>query len=344
MIVITWSLIAQYAASCIKRFEEVCDEKVIVLTRKGNNPELAYCKKLGLTMLVVDREDERSIKEVVGEIPRVYLSGWHIPAFFRWAKEVRRAGGHVVLPTDECYLRYPIKEFLRCIRWKLILGRMFDRIFVCGAAGRRLYRWYGVPDRKIYESMCAADTRLFYSVTPLSRRPTRMVFVGQYIERKNVVNMCQAFRLARAKHKNWTLDLYGAGCLRSSLYEGDGVKLHGFKSAQELGEIYRNAQCLILGSLEDNWGVVVHEASLSGCLLALSNRVGAAADFATKDNSVIFKAESISDFTRALEKIMSMSDEERDRGQRVSVELGNRFSPDTFARNLLSIVKSFEKE
>ena len=34
-----------------------------------------------------------------------------------------------------------------------------------------------------------------------------------------------------------------------------------------------NSKCLILPSLEENWGVVVHESSCCGCLLILSNKV-----------------------------------------------------------------------
>ena len=43
-----------------------------------------------------------------------------------------------------------------------------------------------------------------------------------------------------------------------------------------------NSKCLILPSLEENWGVVVHESSCCGCLLILSNKVGAREEFLNK--------------------------------------------------------------
>ena len=341
LVVFAWSNIPEYAIRCINAFVKAFGGEVVVISAPGTGPDSRLEEMLECKIVWTTRTDPRSLKEVIGRMPGYYLSGWHVPAFYRWAKEAKGAGARLFLPVDECYLRYPVKELLRCIRWRLKFSDFYDCVLVCGVAGRRLFRFYGVPDNRIFEGMCEGDPTEFYDGPQLSTRTKRIVFVGRFVEVKNILTMCEAWRRVCSKYPDWRLELYGDGPIRQKIPKCERMVVHGFKTAHELGYIYRDSQCLVLGSYHDNWGVVVHEAAMSGCLLLLSDRVGAIDDFATPENSAIFKASSVKDFARGMEDIMSMSDEKKNLAQRISVAKGAKFSPQLFVQSMMAMINLY---
>ena len=58
----------------------------------------------------------------------------------------------------------------------------------------------------------------------------------------------------------------------------EGVTFEGFVQPAELPAVMRRAACLVLPSLSEAWGVVVHEATSCGLHVIASEAVGAADD------------------------------------------------------------------
>jgi glycosyltransferase involved in cell wall biosynthesis len=125
---------------------------------------------------------------------------------------------------------------------------------------------------------------------------------------------------------------------------GNGFVLTGFVNNAELGEKYRAARCFILGSHREKWGVVVHEAAASGCMLLLSSAVGSHFDFARTENAALFAPDSIEQFEAGMEKIVGMDGVQLETAQRTSVELAAQFSPGVYARNLKDAITQLRKE
>lgn len=90
--------------------------------------------------------------------------------------------------------------------------------------------------------------------------------------------------------------------------DNPSIKVYDFLQPEELAKVYQNARCFVLPSFEEHWGLVVHEAALSGCLLLLSNRVGAAKDFLSKDNGFTFNAYLLESFVEAMRKVFELDD------------------------------------
>lgn len=336
MIVLTWAGLTQYAVRNLRAFIRSTDEEIVVISERTKFLAKNLEEDLAHPVIWVDGNDTRSISEIVGVMPRVLLaSGWGTPCFLRWTKEVKAAGGHTIVTPDEAWGVFPfLHDFPRAIRYRLFLRRLYDRVFVCGAGGRKLFRFYGVPDKNIEEGLYSGDPTVFYDGKPLSQRAKKLIYVGRYIPLKNVLSMCEAFIRVTDKFPDWTLELYGNGELETQLPRHPRIHVNGYVQTEQLGALYRDAQIFILGSWHDNWGVVVHEAALSGCLLLLSKHVGAAADFATPQNAAVFNPFSVADFSVAMERLMSFSDEEKDSGQKISVKLAQKFSPDFFASQM----------
>ena len=121
-------------------------------------------------------------------------------------------------------------------------------------------------------------------ITRMKRDQTVFLFVGSLIERKGVDLLARAFvRLAR-EESNVRLKIAGEGKLRASIAETlrpvqERVEFLGFKSWDELPELYATADVLCVPSRYDGWGLVVPEGLASGLPVIATDRMGAALEF-----------------------------------------------------------------
>ena len=341
MIVFCWSQLPIYAARSIGAFVRTSGENVIVLrTVTGRFPIKGAVEMTGARVIDVSRDDSRSIVDVIGEMPEIIVcGGWGVPSFWRWLKEVRAASGKAIVCTDEPYRGRGWREIVRKIRFEILLRKNIDMMFVAGRGGElKFVDYYGMSANRVVSGMYAGDPGLFYDGMPILERPKRFVYVGHWDMNKNVLRMCRAFD--KVRQPGWTLEVYGGGPLEAELrkFEREYIHIHGYVNADQLGPIYREARCFVLGSHAEQWGVVVHEACMSGCMLLLSDHVGSRFDFAKRENSVLFDPGSEDDFARGFSEVMQKTDMEYVTAQRTSVELGKKFSPQIFAANLTQMI------
>lgn len=109
-------------------------------------------------------------------------------------------------------------------------------------------------------------------------------FVGRLLPWKGVTEAIEAFHRVRARHQDVRLLVAGHGPL-SPVIDGAGDGLHwlGAVPYDELGAVYRAADCVVVPSHEEPWGLVVNEALLLGTPVIASHRVAAAVDLVVGD-------------------------------------------------------------
>ena len=348
MIVICWEMLPVYAARSIGAFVRLCNDEVRVLRVPSKRfSSVGTSEMTGCPVIDVARDDRRTIAEVVGKVPDVIVAGgWASPCFMRWAKEVRKHGGRTIVTSDEAFTKKSFKQFIRKWRFRLLIAPFFDKVFVVGAGGKKHFiDYYGLPESRVFTGLYGSDPKLFFNGPPLKERPKRFIYVGHYDANKNVLPMSTAFEQAVAHlgeaGAEWTLDVYGGGELESELkkQESEHVHIYGFIQAEQLGALYRDARGFVLGSFSEKWGVVVHEAAASGCLLLLSTAVGAHYDFARPENSALFDPASVEEFQQGFEKLMTMPEEKLEAAQALSVQLAQGFSPEIFAQSLMAALR-----
>lgn len=339
MICFAWWGFPQYAARCVRAFVQTTDEEVVVIATRPTVPIKGMEELCGCRVFWIEQDDDRTILKLLGTTPRViFTSGWAIPAFNRYANEVRANGGKVVAMIDNNY-RFSLAEMVRAMRFRLKWKKCFSGYFVPGKSAHRLVRFYGVDDRLIGDGLYVADPELFYSDKPLVERGREIIYVGQFIERKNVMRMCRAF--LNAKMDGWTLRLYGSGPLKEALrteFADTSIEINDFAQPEELAGLYRRARVFCLPSLDEHWGVVVHEAALSGCYLLLSRGIGAADDFLGEKNSAAFDPFDEDGMTKAFRKIGEMTESDWNAAYSESLEMAKQHGFDKFVNSVKRFV------
>jgi glycosyltransferase involved in cell wall biosynthesis len=110
-----------------------------------------------------------------------------------------------------------------------------------------------------------------------------LLFVGRFIEVKNLTRLLEAFGRAGDDEvvRGWKLVLAGDGPLRGEIERAvqteplrGRVVLPGMVPTCNLPQLYARAAALILPSIVETWGLVVNEAAACGLPLAVSERCG----------------------------------------------------------------------
>lgn len=338
MICFTWWGLTQYAARAIEAFNKISTEPVVVVATRPKSSPVEGMERILSCPLVWVEETDADVLSRLPEVPRVVLvSNWNLPCFRSIEEAVRAKRGIVVAMIDTDY-KFNLREILRAIRFRLFLRHRFDRFFCVGASGEKLLRLYGVPGDRIFKGLYGADASLFKNGLPLMERPKRIIYVGQFIARKNVLSLVKAFGRFRERYPDWELEMCGHGALHDQMPEMPGLVVHDFVQPEQLAALYRNARAFVLPSLEEHWGVVVHEAALSGCYLLLSSSVGAGEDFAVEENSSLFNPKSENSLLSALEKLPQKTPEELLRAQEKSIELAKNFGLSRFVTEMCRLV------
>lgn len=344
MIVFAWDGFPQYAARCIVAFVKSTDEQVVVVATRPAVPIEGMDALCGTKVLWIGYDESRSLLDMLGEIPRLLIvSGWGISVFNHFRDEVRLSGGKVVAMCDNNWTGFTLKELIKAIRFRFMIRDKYHGFFVPGKSGIELLKFYGVDERIIATGLYTADSSLFSNGKPLAMREKRIIYVGRFVPYKNALRMVEAFAVAAgAVDAKWTLDLYGCGPLRSELDEliaavnaslahnGSRVECHDFLQPEELAVMYREARIFCLPSISEHWGLVVHEAALSGCVLLLGDKTGAADDLLGKGNGIAFNPSSVEAIEAAFRNAMSMDDCELANAQAESIDLASRIHMQKF--------------
>jgi glycosyltransferase involved in cell wall biosynthesis len=145
---------------------------------------------------------------------------------------------------------------------------------------------------------------------PIERRlpsadgPFRYLFVGRLIERKGIEVMLDAFRGVDGGE----LWIVGDGPFRSAVEsaaaDDSRIRILGHRDGEALASVYREAQVLLVPSLYEPWGLVVHEGLAHGLPVIVTDQVGAGDDLIESGtNGYVVPAGSAPALAKAMEEV-----------------------------------------
>jgi glycosyltransferase involved in cell wall biosynthesis len=332
-IVFSWSGFPDYAARCIRAVIDRHPEEVSVIGTRPDVPIEGMERSLGQPVHWIDGTVRYLKWADLGLQPPdlFFQGGYYLPAFRSLGAECRGQGGKVVCLSDATWRGHWRQILVDPLRHRALLRRRFDGVLVPGKSGLRHARIMGYAPEKTLPGLLGADPILFCGGRPLHERPKTILFVGRLEPVKNVMGLITAFQHFAQNHPDWVLRICGRGPQRADIPGHPGIHVEEFVQPSELAEIMRGARCLVVPSLREPWGLVVHEAALSGCALALSSSVGAAQDLAQPQNAILFAPGRVEAIEAALRKIAEWDAARWQRAEGVSRERARQFGPDKFA-------------
>ncbi len=176
--------------------------------------------------------------------------------------------------------------WLKRLRGRVLAARWASRcsfVMAIGGAGCEFFSRIGFPKEKI------VPFGYFLDVPPLaaaaSSRPAdgivRLVSAGQLVHRKGIDLLLRA--CGELPATGWRLDCYGDGPERPRLEQvsrslglGDRVAFHGVVSSDGVRAALRQADCAVLPSRFDGWGMLVNESLAVGTPVICTAACGAA--------------------------------------------------------------------
>ena len=152
-----------------------------------------------------------------------------------------------------------------------ILARHAQGFLALGTGGVDYMASLGAPSEKIFKLLYTTDVRRFAADSGERADPMRLLYVGQLIERKGLLQFASALAGWAETHPERRVELTfaGDGPLREKLKRHPGppnlaVEFLGNVSYEHLPRVYANAGVLVFPTLADTWGVVVNEAMAAG--------------------------------------------------------------------------------
>ena len=253
----------------------------------------------------------------------VLVPGWHSITLVRALWACRRAGIPVLYRGDSHLGTGPrgLRRALWMARSRLCL-RAFDAYLAVGRRATEYLEKLGAKDARIFPAPHAVDNALFAASAapfhkPAARQAVRarfglgagefvVLFVGKLDAIKRPLDLVRG--MARFGPGGRLL-VVGAGPLEQACRdeaEALGVRASwaGLLNQTELGAAYAAADCLVLPSASESWGLVVNEALATGLPCVVSDQVGCAPDLVLPGRTgEVFPVGDVDALARALKSV-----------------------------------------
>lgn len=196
-----------------------------------------------------------------------------------------------------------------------------DSVVTAGTLASQQVESLGVPRERIVTGVNAIDSseieehvERYRAFQPRSGKPgVRFLYVGQFIARKGVRELIEAF--GRLQGELATLTLVGYGPLEQQLRRLvaesriPGVNFAGAtRTPAETARFYAAADVLVVPSSREVWGFVVNEGLAAGLYVVAGTEVGAAEDLIRRAPYLVgrtFDAGSVEALEQAMRRAIS---------------------------------------
>lgn len=345
-ILFLYTELADYTLACLKKLKSLDSHINITVVHYPVNPEAPFdfdFEQTGKFVNIKSFMDYSSFKQHLSKkkYDKIVCSGWINKWYLRYCRE-NRGSSLCILTLDNHWFGSPKQQILRLIS-RITLRAVFHKIWVPGEPQVLYAQKLGFRQNEIRTGFycCDTDKFNFYYRTLKERKtdhfPRRFLCVARYIPAKGYENLWKAFIEWKEETTNdWELWCVGSGEDFEKRIKNKSIKHLGFIQKDQWYEILSDTGIFVLPSLFEPWGVAVHEFACAGYPLLLSDKVGAASQFASSENAIIFQSGNIQDLKSAFGSIAGCTDDKLDRMASVSNNLGQTITLDIWAKNLLS--------
>ncbi len=284
--------------------------------------------------------DQVDIKETIlhfksiiqqNNITHVCIPGYGRKVYRQMLKTSKNLGLQTLLFAESWY---PGKKlFDRVKGWWL--KPLVDVFFVSGKrAAQHFSKRLKIPAEKMIEGYSVVDNDHFACGHKQQNELPVLLCVARFATEKNLPMLIEAFKSSNLNGK-WQLKIVGGGPqkeeLQNSVSTNDTIVLQDWLTYAELPDLYASADCFILPSLFEPWGLVVNEAMSAGLPIILSDEIGGLPDLLNEGKNGWMFHLSKEDLTNTLNQLGQTSSHQLLEMGSLSKKIVDGYSCETWA-------------
>ncbi len=348
VIVFLYSRIVGYTESMLQSLVNYNEKIKIEFIYWDKNTQLPYINNEISNVSFIPRSSVNSndiYKKIVKLKPNlIFVSGWMDKGYlYAITKYKVKNKVKIVSGIDDQWFG-TIRQKIGQIISKIYFKRIFDYLWVTGSPQYHYARKMGFENDRIIYNLYSANTSLFNKRFSVNKR---ILFVGRYSNEKGIENLLDEYHQLPEKIKNeWNLHLIGAGPLKEVIqskilnYKTEYIKDLGFLAGQELVQEMSKGGVFCLPSFFEPWGVVIHEAAISGFPLIVSKYCGANSQFLIHGfNGFEFNPNEPGAIKKNILKICELNDETLELYSQRSHILGSTINNQMVVSSLMSVLE-----
>lgn len=238
-------------------------------------------------------------------------------------------------------LKYSLRQLIGYFVFRIFYDYKYDGYIVSGKKAYDLLIFFGVEEKKISSGHYGASEDIYpRKVNLIENKKNRFIFVGSLDKRKGFDILIKAWKKYIQSGGTWELLVIGKIPEYFKNIKMKNLTFCGFKQPKDVAHLMQESSALILPGRDDNWATVIAEAAASGCILVSSKNVGATYDLIHHqvNGYVISKYFPINSLFNYLKKIETLSQEERKKMFKFSINLSKDFKSDRLTKAINNLL------
>lgn len=277
------------------------------------------------------------LKEYVStlDIALVRIAGWMDWDYVKVCKYLKRNKNTTTVVCSDTQWKKTLRQTLGVLIYGRFIRASFSHMMVAGPYQFEYARKLGFKKKQILFNNLSANSKQFSLNTSVKFEKT-FLYVGRMSQEKGISILIDSWKSIKNK-KGWKLHLVGSGDLRDNYSNSNDLQFSDYVPNDEIAPLMRHSGFFILPSNSESWGVVMHEAALSGLPIICSDQVGAIPMFLINGfNGYIFKSKNMIDLKDKINKVMSLNKNQLIEMRSNSKILGNRITTPISAASLVA--------
>lgn len=315
----------------------------VISVYKDKNKRTPFEPPIIKNVTFIGKSKINSVDEIINyikdrDIKLVRVSGWMDKDYLTVSKILKKKNIKTVVCSDTQW-KNELKQTIGTLIYNYKIRNAFTHIMVAGPYQFEYARRLRFKKNQILFGNLSANSFIYNcDIKKINNKIEKNILFVGLLDNNKIGLLLDVWSDLNDK-MGWKLRLVGNGPLKDELSNYQDIECLGYKSNTEISKLMHESGFMILPSLREQWGVVMHEASLSGLPILCSDSVGAIPVFMiNRFNGLIFKTGDKEDLKLKMLEMMSFSDEKLYEMKINSALLGNRITTPISAATLISVL------
>ena len=286
-----------YQIEFFDEMSKVCKLKIIFLERRLKNYNFKFSNR---KYVKFPKSDKSSILKIIENFKPdfVILGGYKLNYTKKILKLCTNLNFKYLFWMEKIEFKNFIKKIIIKNYFRYFLKNSYG-ILAVGNEAKKFYSKFNKNTLNFHYSIKISNLKkkIFFKNNNIN-----FLYVGQIIERKNILNLIKAFK--KIYYKKMTLTIIGNGNLKEKAKKIsnniNNIKIINFLNKDKLKKYFINSDIFILPSKYDGWGVVVMEAMSYKCAVISTKSSGVSREYIKNNFNGKISSYEINDLSKSI--------------------------------------------